>query len=139
MDVTQETLYLLKEKGIRVTPQRQAILEYLKHVDTHPNAEEIYAHIRTKFAGISLGTIYNSLNMLCDKGLIQELAYGDTFSRFDGNPMPHDHIVCDVCRKVVDYHGPLLDNLLDLAQQESGFAIKGYRLELHGVCPACQN
>ncbi len=138
MEVMQKTLLELKEKGVRLTPQRQAILEFLKRVDTHPNAEEIYLHIRSKFPGISLGTIYNTLNMLRDKGLIQELSYGDMFARFDGNPVLHYHIVCERCGKVVDYQRPVLGKLEDEAARESGFVIKGHRLELYGVCQDCQ-
>lgn len=138
MEVTQATLQVLKERGIRLTPQRQAILEYLKRVTTHPNAEEIYMHIRNKFPGISLGTIYNTLNMLRDKGIIQELSYGDTFSRFDGNPAPHYHISCEQCGKIVDCHMPLLIKLNEEAAKESGFKINSHRLELYGVCPDCQ-
>ncbi|HWJ04030.1 MAG TPA: transcriptional repressor [Verrucomicrobiae bacterium] len=139
MDVAEKTLAELKEKGIRLTPQRQAILEYLKGVTTHPNAEEVYMDIRGKFPGISLGTIYNTLNMLRDKGLIQELSYGDMSSRFDGNPEPHYHLTCERCGKVVDYHRPMLAGLEADAARDTGFVITGHRLELYGTCADCQH
>jgi len=137
VDVTQSTLFQLKEKGVRLTPQRQAILEFLKSVRTHPTAEEVYVHIRSKFPGISLGTIYNTLNMLREKGLIQELSYGDLCSRFDGNARQHYHIACERCGKVVDYNRPVLDGLEKEAAQASGFVINSHRLELYGVCGDC--
>ena len=138
MDIVEKTLAQLKEKGIRLTPQRHAILDFLKRVDTHPKAEDIYRHVHSKFPGISLGTIYNTLNMLRDKGLIQELSYGDTSSRFDGNPAPHYHITCEHCGAVVDYHKHLDCLLEQEAAKDTGFVIKRHRLELYGLCPDCQ-
>jgi len=127
----------LKDKGVRFTPQRQAILEYLLGTDAHPTAEEIYHHVKAKFPGVSLGTIYNTLNMLKEHGYVLELSYGDMSSRFDGNPSNHYHIVCTECCKVVDFHRPLLQ-VEEEASAQSGFDILGHRLEFYGVCPECQ-
>lgn len=133
-----EILRQLKGRGVRFTPQRQAILEFLLETKSHPTAEEIFQHVRAKFPGVSLGTIYNTLNMLKEHGHILELSYGDMSSRFDGNPHNHYHVVCLQCGKVFDYHHPLLD-LEQEATKESGFLITGHRLEFYGICPDCQN
>jgi Fur family peroxide stress response transcriptional regulator len=132
-----EILKRLKDKGVRFTPQRQAILEFLLETDTHPTADEIYHHVRAKFPGVSLGTIYNTLNMLKEHEYLLELSYGDMSSRFDGNPKNHYHIVCSRCGIVVDYHRPLID-IDQEVMEKSGFLIKGHRLEFYGVCPECQ-
>ena len=131
-----EILKQLKEKGVRFTPQRQAILEFLLGTQSHPTADEIYHHVKAKFPGVSLGTIYNTLNMLKTHGHLLELSYGDMSSRFDGNPLNHYHIVCLKCGKVVDYHRPLLE-IDEEAQESSGFQLLGHRLEFHGICPEC--
>jgi Fur family transcriptional regulator, peroxide stress response regulator len=138
VDILDKTLAELKEKGVRLTPQRQAILEFLKTVDTHPNAEDVYMNIRNKYPGISLGTIYNTLNMLCDKGIIQELSYGDMCSRFDGNPAHHYHVTCQHCGKVADYHGPVMNKIETEVAHDSGFLITSHRMEFYGFCPECQ-
>lgn len=132
-----DILRQLKEKGVRFTPQRQAILEYLLGTDTHPTAEDIYHHVKAKFPGVSLGTIYNTLNMLKEHGHILELSYGDMSSRFDGNPVNHYHVVCTECGKVVDYHRPLL-KMDDEVFEKTGFNVMGHRMEFYGVCPNCQ-
>ncbi|AFM42653.1 Fe2+/Zn2+ uptake regulation protein [Desulfosporosinus acidiphilus SJ4] len=131
-----EILKQLKDKGVRFTPQRQAILEFLLGTTSHPTADEIYHHVKAKFPGVSLGTIYNTLNMLKVHGHLLELSYGDMSSRFDGNPQNHYHIVCSKCGKVVDFHRPLID-IAQEAQEKSGFTILGHRLELYGICPEC--
>lgn len=131
-----EILKQLKEKGVRFTPQRQAILEFLLGTDTHPTADEIYHHVKAKFPGVSLGTIYNTLNMLKEHGHILELSYGDMSSRFDGNPQNHYHVVCTGCGKVVDFHRPLLA-LEKEVEASTGFQVYGHRMEFYGVCPDC--
>ncbi|HWQ70833.1 MAG TPA: transcriptional repressor [Desulfitobacteriaceae bacterium] len=137
MDAIQ-ILRQLKEKGVRFTPQRQAILEYLLGTDTHPTAEDIYQYVKAKFPGVSLGTIYNTLNMLKEHRYILELSYGDMSSRFDGNAKNHYHVVCSECGKVVDFHRPLIQ-LEQEAEQKTGFQIMGHRLEFYGVCSECRN
>ena len=132
-----EILHKLKDKGVRFTPQRQAILEYLLSTKSHPTAEEIYQHVKAKFPGVSLGTIYNTLNMLKQHGHILELSYGDLSSRFDGNPENHYHVVCLSCGKVEDFHRPLIEMDREV-EEKSGFAVTGHRLEFYGVCPVCR-
>ncbi len=135
MDAIQ-ILRQLKDKGVRFTPQRQAILEFLLRTDTHPTAEDIYQYVKAKFPGVSLGTIYNTLNMLKEHGHILELSYGDMSSRFDGHAKNHYHIVCSECGKVVDYHRPLIQ-LEQEAEEMTGFQVMGHRLEFYGICPGC--
>jgi Fur family peroxide stress response transcriptional regulator len=132
-----EILRGLKEKGIRFTPQRQAILEFLLATDVHPTAEEIYKQVKVKFPGVSLGTIYNTLNMLKEHGFILELPCGDMSSRFDGNPANHYHIMCSICSKVVDFPSDLI-KMDQLVADKTGFDVHTHNLVFYGVCPACQ-
>ena len=132
-----EILQQLKNKGVRFTPQRQAILEFLLETKSHPTADEIYHHVKEKFIGVSLGTIYNTLNMLKEHGYVLELSYGDMSSRFDGDISSHYHIACSRCGIVTDYFCPLVD-MDQLAMKDTGYLITGHRLEFYGVCPGCQ-
>jgi Fur family peroxide stress response transcriptional regulator len=127
----------LKDKGIRFTPQRQAILEYLLVTDSHPTAEEIYRQVKERFPGVSLGTIYNTLNMLKENNFLLELNCGEMSTRFDGNAANHYHVVCRGCGKVVDFHTDLLQ-LDALAAEHTGFAIETHRLVFYGVCTQCR-
>lgn len=136
MDAVQ-ILKGLKTKGVRFTPQRQAILEFLLSTNTHPTAEEIYKQVKVRFPGVSLGTIYNTLNMLKDHGFILELPCGDMSSRFDGNPVNHYHAMCLICGKVVDFHSPLL-NMDKQVTEKTGFDVNTHNLVFYGVCPDCK-
>lgn len=132
-----EILKSLKNRGVRFTPQRQAILEYLLSTDSHPTAEEIYKQVKVRFPGVSLGTIYNTLNMLQENGYILELPCGDMSSRFDGNPVNHYHVMCSGCGKVVDFHTSLID-MDKMAAEKTGFVIQTHNLVFYGTCPSCQ-
>lgn len=131
----------LREAGIRLTPQRQAILEFLRSTNGHPTAEEVYENVRRAFPGISLGTVYNTLNLFAERRLIRALFHPDKTSRFDGSVDRHFHIVCERCGAIHD-HTPgdtsWLASLAKDAAAASGFHIVRHEVEFFGLCPACQ-
>ncbi len=85
---------MLKPIQYRMTRQRQVILEELRHMNTHPGADEIHEVVRRRLPRISLGTVYRNLDILCELGEIQKLEFGGTLKRFDGDPGAHYHIRC---------------------------------------------
>ncbi|MGE7002096.1 peroxide-responsive transcriptional repressor PerR, partial [Staphylococcus capitis] len=81
----EESIASLRKAGIRITPQRQAIIRYLISSHSHPTADEIYQALSPDFPNISVATIYNNLRVFKDIGIVKELTYGDASSRFDFN------------------------------------------------------
>ncbi|RXJ00424.1 transcriptional repressor [Anaerobacillus alkaliphilus] len=134
----QEALDSLKSTKVRMTPQRHAILEYLYNAHTHPTADEIYKALEGKFPNMSVATVYNNLRVFKDVGLVKELTYGDSSSRFDCITSDHYHVICENCGKIVDFHYPGLDEVETLAEHVTGFKVKSHRMEIYGVCPECQ-
>ncbi|TGA96487.1 peroxide-responsive transcriptional repressor PerR [Sporolactobacillus shoreae] len=130
---------MLKDSGVRITPQRHAILEYLVVCESHPTADEIYKALEHKFPNMSVATVYNNLRVFKKTGLVKELTYGDASSRFDFSNKQHYHIICTHCGKIVDFFYPGLDEVEDLAAQVTGFTVNSHRLEVYGLCPECQN
>lgn len=135
----QKALGVLKESGVRITPQRNAVLEYLLTSMTHPTADEIYQALEEKFPNMSVATVYNNLRVLKNIGIVKELTYGDDSSRFDCNMTEHYHIICEICGKIVDFDYPSLDEVESLAEKVSGFKVNHHRMELYGTCESCQN
>lgn len=133
----QTAIETLKKSGVRITPQRHAVLEYLLTSKTHPTADEIYKSLEGKFPNMSVATVYNNLRILKEIGLVRELTYGDDSSRFDSNMKEHYHIICESCGIIVDFHYPTLDEIESLAERVSGFEINHHRLELYGKCKTC--
>lgn len=129
---------LMKTSNIKVTSQRIAVLEYLLNSKLHPTADEIYKALEYRFPSISPATIYNNLRVLCDVGLVRELTYSHTSSRFDGNTTDHYHIMCDGCGQVMDFYYPILEEVEAAAEQLTSFKVSHHRLEIYGECKACQ-
>ncbi len=133
----QDALHSLKNTKVRMTPQRQAILEFLFSAPSHPTADEIYKALEGKFPNMSVATVYNNLRVFKEVGLVRELTYGDSSSRFDSNTSDHYHVICDECGKIVDFHYPGLDEVETLAAHVTGFTVRNHRMEIYGTCPQC--
>ena len=133
----KEALEQLKGTGVRITPQRHAVLEYLVESMAHPTADEIYKALEGKFPNMSVATVYNNLRVFKEEGLVKELTYGDASSRFDYVTHHHYHVICENCSKIVDFPYTGLDEVGRKAAEQTGFVIKNHRLELYGICPDC--
>ncbi|HWO55576.1 Fur family transcriptional regulator [Paenibacillus sp. JTLBN-2024] len=135
----EHALEQLKTNGVRITPQRHAILAYLMESMSHPTADEIYRALEPKFPSMSVATVYNNLKMLIEAGMVHELTYGDNSSRFDANVSDHFHVICQKCGKIEDFSYPSLEDVEQTAEKSTGFQIQGLRMELYGICSSCKN
>jgi len=126
-----------KGLGIKLTPQRLAVLEYLDGNKTHPSAEEIYEAILKRHPTTSFATVYNTLNTLRDKGVLLELSIDCERKRFDSNPSSHHHLMCVECKSIIDINKKYS---LELSSDEAqGFEVIGMHVEFHGLCPECRS
>jgi Fur family peroxide stress response transcriptional regulator len=125
----------LKKIGLKVTPQRLAILQMIKGDRTHPSAEKIYHEILKKFPGISFATVYNTLARLVKVGEIQELDIDPNKKRFDPYTSLHYHFYCKTCGNVydVDYDISLTPDIKKIA----GHQVEAIQLNFKGVCKDC--
>jgi len=128
----------LEASGQRFTDQRAAVYQYLAGTDVHPTADEVFLGVRQRMSGISLATVYKSLETLVGCGLAVKLTYSDGSARYDGRTDPHHHARCLVCGRVSDILGEVSATEIDqLRQNAQGFSVTGYRLELSGYCAFC--
>ena len=133
----KDALDMLKKSSVRITPQRHAILEYLIDSMSHPTADEIYKALEGKFPNMSVATVYNNLRVFREVGLVKELTYGDSSSRFDFTTSDHYHVICENCGTIVDFHYPGLDEVEQLASHVTGYKVSQHRMEVYGECPSC--
>ena len=128
----------LEGSGQRFTEQRAAVYGFLAHTDVHPTADEVFLAVRQDLPGISLATVYKSLETLVGCGLAVKLTYADQSSRYDGQTDPHHHARCVVCGRVMDLTGDISTDEIDaFRRQAESFTVTGYRLELSGYCSGC--
>lgn len=129
----------LEKAGWRYTGQRAAVFAYLRSVETHPTAEDVYAAVRAEIPKLSLATVYKALEALVDCGLAVKLDYADGPARYDHRTDSHYHIRCLNSGQVRDLPIPFDPSLLDKLNRnvvnqlrERGFDVSGYRLEILG-------
>ncbi len=133
----EDLISQLKEKGLRVTPQRLAIIEALvKNCQAHPSASLIYRAARKKVKSVSLSTVYATLKEFSQKGLIKSLEFDRMENRYDGNLSDHVNLICKRCGKIIDYHIPANLEPKDITRK-SGFVVTDTRMEFHGYCRDC--
>ena len=123
---------------IRLTTQRQIILEELSKVKTHPTAGEVYDMVRKRLPRIGLGTVYRNLELMAENGMIVKLEVGGTQKRFDATTDAHYHIRCSCCGRVDDIDVPVIDSLVDAAAENSSYQIIGHHIEFTGICSKCR-
>jgi len=122
----------------RSTRQRQAILEELRQLSSHPTAVGLYEIVRRRLPKVSLATVYRNLELMAEMGVIQKLDYCGAEARFDGDPRQHDHLRCIHCGRVDDLPGSPLDLPERTGDDCLGYEVIGRRLEFVGVCPGCR-
>lgn len=124
---------------IRMTRQRQQILDQLAGVKTHPTADELYQMVRKQMPRISLGTVYRNLEILSESGIIQKLDVGGTQKRFDADISNHAHIRCVKCGCVGDLEVHINIDFEAEARKSCDFEVLRHRLEYSGICPSCKD
>lgn len=135
----QDLVGSLRDQGHRLTPQRMAVLRILAESDAHPSAQDIYQQVQCDFPMTSLATVYKTITLLKEMGQVLELGFSDDSSRYDGrDPTPHPHLICVRCKKIVDWDSDMLTDLTWHVTETSGYQMLGYRLDLLGLCPDCQ-
>ncbi len=125
-----------RDIGLKLTPQRIAILDYLDGNKEHPSAEDIYKAVSEKFPTMSFATVYNTLESLRQKGGVQALTIDPDKKRFDPNAEPHHHLICLKCKRIADIHN---DYQLNVPEDKmAGYEIVGNHIEFYGICPECR-
>lgn len=121
-----------------LTPQREVVLRVVREHAEHLTANEIFEAARGLLPGISFATVYNSLRFLKEAGLIGEVSFGNGASRFDREIRRHDHAICRVCGKLVDFTLPATVELMRSAAHRTRFKAESISLTLTGLCADCR-
>ena len=135
----------LQERQHKMTPQRQIVLQiFLDHPGEHLSAEDVHGILRDNHSEIGLATVYRSLELLSDLGILQKMEFGDGCSRYEVNaidPDTHHHhpLICTKCGKVTEFEDDLLENLEQDIENKSGFRIMNHQVKFFGYCKECQD
>lgn len=127
---------MARSRGLKMTPQRRAIVDYLQNATNHPTAEEVLQAVNQKFPLTSRATVYNTLNWLKEAGMVKEVMEGGCL-RFDPNTSEHHHFVCRGCGKVEDVEWELI-GAVQICTLPARQVIEDYEVTLRGLCADCQ-
>jgi Fe2+ or Zn2+ uptake regulation protein len=123
--------------GLRRTPQREIVLGLVQSTRDHPTADWIHHEARRILPDISLATVYRTLRILKEKGLIHEFSGGASPSRYDGVRGDHEHVRCVRCGMVEDVAIPEVGDVRERVAERTGFRMSSFPLLFHGLCGRC--
>jgi Fur family peroxide stress response transcriptional regulator len=126
----------LSEHGLKVTPQRIAVLKAVRKSSDHPSAEEIYREVVRSIPGMSQTTVYNTLDTFVEKGIINKVHTGSDVNRYDGVTGDHHHLYGENSDRVEDFFDPELDRLLEeyfKNRRIEGFTVNRIQLQVVGT------
>lgn len=137
--VAQTARRLLRAEGKRITPQRELLLRTLEESDRHLDAEELFFLAREHDPRLSLSTVYRTLNVLKEMGLVEELHLGEEHHHYEvAGAGEHHHLICMGCESVIEFESPLLEQLKREIAAEHDFEISGIHIDLTGLCAQCR-
>jgi Fur family ferric uptake transcriptional regulator len=126
-------------KGHSLTTQRQLLLEMLRNAETHVDAKELYRRASAKDESIGSATVYRSLKLFKELGLVDEMRLGKLHCYYEIKQSPgHQHLVCQGCGKVIEFQNTHFQKLIKAVRREHGFKITKAELYLEGYCPECE-
>ena len=129
---------MLRSNGFKVTPQRLAVYEVLSNTKEHPNAEMIFSSLQATYPTMSLATVYKTIDILNEIGLVQILNAGEDSFRYDADTSEHAHVRCVDCGKVEDLYDLDVEKFNKGIEKNTHYKLVGQQFYFYGVCPDCQ-
>lgn len=136
-DVSEALRTVLRDRGMRVTPQRVIVHRALRELDRHVTADELLEAVSDRLPSISLPTIYATLELFEELGMVRRVQRAGT-TLFDPRTDPHHHLICTVCGSIEDLDSELDTSELERAADRHGFARERIEAVVHGRCAACR-
>ena len=127
-----------KDMGLRLTPQRIAILKYLDGNTSHPTADNIYRDLKQTYPTLSFATVYNTLQTLREHGEVMEVTIDPIRKHYDPNTSPHHHVICISCNDLWDVFVDYSDVLKLPSNVAKGIKTVGVHVDFYGLCKNCQ-
>jgi Fur family transcriptional regulator, ferric uptake regulator len=133
-DMAKDIMQRCAQNGLRMTDQRRTVAQVLEESQDHPDVEELYARALKLDPRISIATVYRSVKLFEESGILEKLEFGDGRARYeDAERDHHDHLIDMNSGEVVEFIDPDIEALQEKIAKRLGYRLKGHRLELYGV------
>jgi Fur family ferric uptake transcriptional regulator len=132
--------HYLRDQHLPVTRQRDLVAEIVFLSEDHLSVDEIERRIRVRGERVGTATVYRTLDVLVQSGLVRAHDFGQGFKRYEPMlaPSVHEHLICERCGSVNEFRNEQLERMLHLIADERNFHHRRHRVEVYGLCPACR-
>jgi len=130
-------LNFAQSKKLRMTAQRKAIIDAAFDTDQHFTAEELIEWARRRDKSVSRATVYRTLPLLTESGLVREMDFGRNYKFYDpnyGESPNHNHIICEDCNKIIEFDNKHIGQMIEEVSKKLGFTVKSHRVQLVASC-----
>ena len=130
----------MENRGVYpLTNQRRLLLELMRDAEGHIDAKELYRRASARDESISQATVYRTLNLFKELGLIEEMRLGKIRCYYEIKQTPeHQHLVCQGCGKIIEFQNPLVEELIEAVRREHSFNVAKVEFYLEGYCSDCE-
>ena len=128
----------IREHGLKSTRQRDEIANWFFHHKGHLSADQIYRKVKESFPGIGFSTVYRTMKLLVEAGLVSERHFGDGEALYENLSGHHDHCICTSCGRITEFEDETIEALQREVAEKNGFLLTSHKMELYGLCASCQ-
>ena len=131
---------VLRKEGLKITPQRISVLKEIIKNKGHRESEEIYLAIKSSKTHVSRATVYRTLDILVQNNFVRKMNLGDGRARYESkiNSLHHDHLICEICHKIIEFVHQDIEMLQDEIANKYQFSLTRHVHQLFGICRECR-
>ncbi|MFH1688122.1 MAG: Fur family transcriptional regulator [bacterium] len=138
VESTDRIKEFLRGRGLKMTPQRELIINSFLELGEHVSVDELYQRVRGKDSSVGYSTVWRNLKLICRVGLATEVNIGDGITRYDRiTEIPHGHFYCRRCRRFLEFDVEQIVGRLNREASSKGFVAEGHKIEVQGLCAEC--
>jgi len=138
MDRLEKFREFIRERGLKSTRQRDEIANWFFQHKGHLSADQIYREVKEAVPGIGFSTVYRTMKLLVEAGLVSERHFGNAEALYENVSGHHDHCICTACGKILEFEDERIEELQRAVAERSGFLLVSHKMELYGLCAACR-
>jgi Fur family ferric uptake transcriptional regulator len=129
----------MEQRGLRSTGQRRLIIDKLFEAKEHVTIDQLLEAVRHDDPRVGYATVYRTMKLLAEGGLVEERKFGDGFTRYElaDDQAHHDHLICVSCGKITEFEEPAIEALQDAVATRYDFTVQHHKHELYGICSDC--
>ncbi|HYB98565.1 MAG TPA: Fur family transcriptional regulator [Candidatus Limnocylindrales bacterium] len=128
----------IRERGLKSTRQRDEIASWFFGHKGHLSADQIYREVKELHPGIGFSTVYRTMKLLVEAGLVSERHFSDAEALYENVVGHHDHCICTSCGKIIEFENERIEELQRSVAEKHGFLLKSHKMELYGLCQTCR-